>query len=68
LPRSINPWEVGSLRKLALLFLLIAALAFPKYFVVMVTDTAGLGDKSFNDSVWAGIQKAVQFQHLVICL
>ena len=43
-----------------LLAILLALLAFPKYFVVMVTDTAGLGDKSFNDSVWAGIQKAVK--------
>ncbi len=53
--------EVGALRKLLLLLLaLVAVLVFPKYFVVMVTDTAGLGDKSFNDSVWAGIQKAVK--------
>ena len=29
-----------------------------KVKVIMVTDTAGLGDKSFNDSVWAGIEKA----------
>ena len=41
--------------------LVIFTVAFAKKpFVVMVTDTAGLGDKSFNDSVWAGIQKAVK--------
>ncbi len=33
-------------------------LAEDKVKVIMVTDTAGLGDKSFNDSVWAGIEKA----------
>jgi basic membrane protein A len=30
----------------------------PKLSFGMVTDTGGLGDKSFNDSAWAGIQKA----------
>ncbi|MHC2995498.1 MAG: BMP family ABC transporter substrate-binding protein [Candidatus Atribacteria bacterium] len=33
-------------------------LAKEKVKVIMVTDTAGLGDKSFNDSVWDGIKKA----------
>jgi len=27
---------------------------------IMVTDTGGLGDKSFNDGTWAGIQTAAQ--------
>lgn len=27
---------------------------------IMVTDTGGLGDKSFNDGTWAGIQRAAQ--------
>ncbi len=52
------------MRKLFVVFLAILVIftvAFAKKpFVVMVTDTAGLGDKSFNDSVWAGIQKAVK--------
>ncbi len=26
--------------------------------VIMVTDTAGLGDKSFNDAGWTGVQRA----------
>ncbi len=30
----------------------------PKISFGMVTDTGGLGDKSFNDSAWAGIEKA----------
>lgn len=28
--------------------------------VIMVTDTAGLGDKGFNDAGWAGVQQAMQ--------
>ena len=51
------------MKKVVFLFLilLITSCIFAKTpFVVMVTDTAGLGDKSFNDSVWAGIQKAVK--------
>ncbi len=28
--------------------------------VIMVTDTGGLGDKSFNDGTWAGIVKAAE--------
>ncbi len=45
---------------LMVLVLILGVVSAKKYFVVMVTDTAGLGDKSFNDSVWAGIQKAVK--------
>lgn len=30
-----------------------------KFVVGMVTDTGGLGDKSFNDSAWKGIEKFV---------
>ncbi len=30
----------------------------PKMKVAMVTDVGGLGDKSFNDLSWAGLQKA----------
>ncbi|MBW2146882.1 MAG: BMP family ABC transporter substrate-binding protein [Deltaproteobacteria bacterium] len=26
--------------------------------IIMVTDTAGLGDRSFNDAGWAGVQRA----------
>jgi len=29
-----------------------------KFKVVMVTDVAGLGDKSFNDAAWQGLQRA----------
>jgi basic membrane protein A and related proteins len=32
--------------------------AAPKLKVAMVTDVGGLGDKSFNDLSWAGLQKA----------
>lgn len=32
----------------------------PAYSFGMVTDVGGLGDKSFNDSGWEGIQKAAQ--------
>lgn len=31
---------------------------YKKPLVVMITDTAGLGDKSFNDEVWKGCEKA----------
>ncbi len=41
---------------LAVLFAL-SAMAFK---VIMVTDTGGLGDKSFNDGTWHGIVKAAQ--------
>ncbi|MCK9217278.1 MAG: BMP family ABC transporter substrate-binding protein [Firmicutes bacterium] len=30
----------------------------PAYSFGMVTDVGGIGDKSFNDSAWAGIEKA----------
>ena len=48
-------------------FILIVALIF--VFVVsafslkvfMVTDVGGLGDKSFNDGTWAGIQQAAEY-------
>lgn len=30
----------------------------PKYSFGMVTDVGGIGDKSFNDSAWAGIERA----------
>lgn len=32
----------------------------PKYSFGMVTDVGGIGDKSFNDSAWAGIDKAAK--------
>lgn len=32
----------------------------PKYSFGMVTDVGGIGDKSFNDSAWAGIERAGQ--------
>ena len=31
-----------------------------QFRVVMVTDVGGVGDKGFNDSGWAGIQRAVK--------
>ncbi|ABR29896.1 membrane protein [Thermosipho melanesiensis] len=39
---------------LAVLFV-ISAFSFK---AIMVTDTGGLGDKSFNDGTWSGIQRA----------
>lgn len=41
---------------LAMLFV-VSAFSFK---AIMVTDTGGLGDKSFNDGTWAGIQRAVK--------
>lgn len=35
-----------------------AAPEAPKHSFGMVTDVGGIGDKSFNDSAWAGIEKA----------
>lgn len=35
-----------------------APVEVPKKTFGMVTDTGGLGDKSFNDSAWAGLEKA----------
>lgn len=37
-----------------------AAPEAPKYSFGMVTDVGGIGDKSFNDSAWAGIDKAAK--------
>ncbi len=39
--------------------LVLATVGLP-LTVFFVTDTGGLGDKSFNDSAWAGVQMAVQ--------
>ncbi len=50
--------KVGIL--LALLVLLVMGSSFANLTVIMVTDTGGLGDKSFNDSAWAGVQMAVK--------
>ncbi|MBO8161514.1 MAG: BMP family ABC transporter substrate-binding protein [Thermosipho sp. (in: Bacteria)] len=41
---------------LAMLFV-VSAFSFK---AIMVTDTGGLGDKSFNDGTWAGIQRAAK--------
>ncbi|KAF2961832.1 BMP family ABC transporter substrate-binding protein [Fervidobacterium sp. 2310opik-2] len=46
-------------------FLAVALLALLLTFgfsfkAIMVTDTGGLGDKSFNDGTWAGIQRAAK--------
>lgn len=35
-----------------------AALAAPKYKIAMVTDIGGLGDQSFNDAAYRGLQRA----------
>ncbi|WP_121958937.1 BMP family ABC transporter substrate-binding protein [Petrotoga sp. 9T1HF07.CasAA.8.2] len=43
--------------------LLVALIMFANMFglkVIMVTDAGGLGDKSFNDGTWAGVQMAVE--------
>ncbi|RKX44064.1 MAG: BMP family ABC transporter substrate-binding protein, partial [Thermotogae bacterium] len=34
--------------------LLLVALPVLGFKVIMVTDTGGLGDKSFNDGTWSG--------------
>ena len=34
--------------------------AKPKLKIGLVTDTGGVNDKSFNQSAWAGVQKAAQ--------
>ncbi|MCL4407399.1 MAG: BMP family ABC transporter substrate-binding protein [Thermotogae bacterium] len=39
--------------------LVLATVGLP-LTVFFVTDTGGLGDKSFNDSAWAGVQMAMQ--------
>lgn len=41
------------------LLALVLTLGF-SFKAIMVTDTGGLGDKSFNDGTWAGIQKAAK--------
>lgn len=46
-------------------FLVVALLALLLTFgfsfkAIMVTDTGGLGDKSFNDGTWAGVQRAAK--------
>ncbi len=46
-------------------FLAVALLALLLTFgfsfkAIMVTDTGGLGDKSFNDGTWAGVQRAAK--------
>ncbi|MCD6253811.1 MAG: BMP family ABC transporter substrate-binding protein [Thermotogae bacterium] len=38
--------------------LLLVALPVLGFKVIMVTDTGGLGDKSFNDGTWSGIKRA----------
>lgn len=45
-----------------LVLLLLAIMVVPLFAfkVVMVTDTGGLGDKSFNDGTWLGIRKAAE--------
>ncbi len=43
---------------MGVLILIIGTLSF-SLTVTFVTDTGGLGDKSFNDSAWAGVQMAV---------
>ncbi len=42
---------------LVLALLVVSAMAFK---VIMVTDTGGLGDKSFNDGTWHGIVRAAK--------
>ncbi|MFN3691828.1 MAG: BMP family protein [Fervidobacterium sp.] len=41
------------------LLVLVLTLGF-SFKAIMVTDTGGLGDKSFNDGTWAGIHKAAK--------
>ncbi len=43
---------------LGVLVIVIGTIGF-SLSVTFVTDTGGLGDKSFNDSAWAGVQMAV---------
>ncbi|MCD6545974.1 MAG: BMP family ABC transporter substrate-binding protein [Thermotogae bacterium] len=42
---------------LLILSFVVSAYAFK---VIMVTDTGGLGDKSFNDGTWAGVMMAAE--------
>ncbi len=46
---------------LVLSLVLLVALPVFAMKVIMVTDVGGLGDKSFNDGTWAGIQQAAEF-------
>lgn len=55
--------------KRTILFLLVctmlfglvgSAVAAPKYKVAMVTDIGGLGDQSFNDAAYRGLQRAAK--------
>ncbi|MCD6239498.1 MAG: BMP family ABC transporter substrate-binding protein [Thermotogae bacterium] len=52
------------MKKAGILFVLLTLLVMGSVFadltVIMVTDTGGLGDKSFNDSAWAGVQMGVK--------
>ena len=36
-----------------------AAMTGEDFDVCLVTDSAGIGDKSFNDAVWMGLEKAM---------
>ena len=45
---------------LVLTFVVLFALMAMAFKVVMVTDVGGLGDKSFNDGTWAGVQRAAK--------
>jgi len=55
-------WIFLSATTLAILLTLASAVVGSDvacaFKVIMITDTAGLGDKSFNDAGWAGIQLA----------
>lgn len=55
--------------KRTVLFMLVCALVFslasvataaPKYKIAMVTDIGGLGDQSFNDAAYRGLQRAAK--------
>ncbi|HOQ40282.1 MAG: BMP family ABC transporter substrate-binding protein [Fervidobacterium sp.] len=49
------------MKKLLVVTLLAVLLTFGFSFkAIMVTDTGGLGDKSFNDGTWAGIERAAK--------
>lgn len=49
------------MKRLLVGFLVVMVLAVGFSFkAIMVTDTGGLGDKSFNDGTWSGIQKAAK--------
>ncbi|HQI79020.1 MAG TPA: BMP family ABC transporter substrate-binding protein, partial [Petrotogaceae bacterium] len=47
--------------KKLLLFVMIVTMLVSSAFsfkAIMVTDTGGLGDKSFNDGTWSGVLRA----------